>query len=216
MVICLGWPSPTTSSSLPAASLPFPFADARGQVGVVGAGRTSPPIWPCSDWGLPCHRCYQRCGGLLPHRFTLTLKPPCGRFRAVCFLWPYPSPFGAQELPGSLPDGARTFLGRLAAPATIALDQPLKIHRERLTVNGPQGLRTRSPFTVHRLPRSSPRDPHPGQTPPSLVYEGLELGVGRFPLVHDSPVLLPRLGSAAEPLVCRSTEQSDPAQHAPA
>lgn len=20
-----------------------------------GAGRTSPPIWPCSDWGLPCH-----------------------------------------------------------------------------------------------------------------------------------------------------------------
>jgi hypothetical protein len=59
MIICLGWPSPATSSSLPAAC-------------VRGAGRTSPPIWPCSDWGLPCHHCYQWRGGLLPHRFTLT------------------------------------------------------------------------------------------------------------------------------------------------
>jgi len=42
--------------------------------GVGGAGRTSPLIWPCSDWGLPCRRCYQRRGGLLPHRFTLTLS----------------------------------------------------------------------------------------------------------------------------------------------
>jgi hypothetical protein len=23
---------------------------------LVGVGHTSPPIWPCSDWGLPCHR----------------------------------------------------------------------------------------------------------------------------------------------------------------
>lgn len=69
MIICLGWPSPATSSSLPAASL----TSTRG-FGIVGVGHTSPPIWPCSDWGLPCHRCYQRCGGLLPHRFTLTLR----------------------------------------------------------------------------------------------------------------------------------------------
>jgi hypothetical protein len=41
----------------------------------LGAGRTSPPIWPCSDRGLPCRRCYQRRGGLLPHRFTLTHLP---------------------------------------------------------------------------------------------------------------------------------------------
>ncbi len=59
MVICLGWPSPATSSSLPAAC-------------AVGVGHTTPPIWPCSDWGLPCRRCYQWRGGLLPHRFTLT------------------------------------------------------------------------------------------------------------------------------------------------
>ena len=44
-------------------------------------------------------------------------------FRAVSFLWPFPSPFGAQALPGSLPYGARTFLGCLAAPAITALDQ---------------------------------------------------------------------------------------------
>jgi hypothetical protein len=118
MIICLGWPLPVTSSSLPAASLTFAMLG----IGMDGTGRTSPPIWPCSDWGLPCRRCYQRRGGLLPHRFTLTpadLRLP----GAVCFLWPYPSPFGAQALPGSLPGGARTFLESLAAPAIIAPDQ---------------------------------------------------------------------------------------------
>jgi hypothetical protein len=53
-----------------------------------GVGHTSPPIWPCSGWGLPCHRCCQRCGGLLPHRFTLT-RDPANRTGAVCFLWPF-------------------------------------------------------------------------------------------------------------------------------
>ncbi len=66
MIICLGRPSPAASSSLPAAQN--------------GVGHTSPHIWPCSDWGLPCHRCCQRCGGLLPHRFTLTLCLRSGRF----------------------------------------------------------------------------------------------------------------------------------------
>src|SRR5437879_8803648 len=75
-------------------------------------GRVSLLIWPCSDWGLPCHACYQARGGLLPHRFTLTLGQ-----RAVCFLWPFPSPHGAQALPGSLPSGARTFLSTPLQPA---------------------------------------------------------------------------------------------------
>ena len=69
MVISLEWPSPAISSSLPAA---LPRLLMMG-FGTGGVGHTSPPIWPCSDWGLPCHRCYQRRGGLLPHRFTLTL-----------------------------------------------------------------------------------------------------------------------------------------------
>jgi len=47
---------------------------------MVGVGHTSPPIWPCSDWGLPCHHCYQWRGGLLPHRFTLTHLAAGGLF----------------------------------------------------------------------------------------------------------------------------------------
>ena len=37
-------------------------------------GRLSLLIWPCSDWGLPCHDCCQSRGGLLPHLFTLTCR----------------------------------------------------------------------------------------------------------------------------------------------
>ena len=58
MVISLGWLSPATSCGLPAAR--------------TARDRASLLIWPCSDWGLPCHdRCRPR-GGLLPHLFTLT------------------------------------------------------------------------------------------------------------------------------------------------
>lgn len=31
------------------------------------------PIRHCSGWGLPCQSCCQSCGGLLPHRFTITM-----------------------------------------------------------------------------------------------------------------------------------------------
>src|SRR5262245_1908956 len=48
MVICLGRSSPTASSSLPAAPPCL-------RLGAFGVGHTSPLIWPCSDWGLPCH-----------------------------------------------------------------------------------------------------------------------------------------------------------------
>ncbi len=45
-----------------------------------------------------------------------TFSPlPTSRW-AVCFLWPCPSPHGAQALPGSLPCGARTFLDPLCGP----------------------------------------------------------------------------------------------------
>ena len=107
MVICLGWPSPATSSSLPAAC-------------PVGVGHTSPLIWPCSDWGLPCHRRCRRRGGLLPHRFTLTRRLPggrsvlCGPVRRLSaprrYLAVYPVELGLSS-------------ERLAAPATITLDQ---------------------------------------------------------------------------------------------
>ena len=76
-------------------------------------GRVSLLTWPCSDRGLPCHACYQTRGGLLPHRFTLTLRIQ-GR-SVLC--GPVPSPRGAQALPGGLPCGARTFLDRPLQPA---------------------------------------------------------------------------------------------------
>src|SRR5687768_14128609 len=38
---------------------------------LIGADYPSPPIWPCSGRGLPCHMCYHMRGELLPHRFTL-------------------------------------------------------------------------------------------------------------------------------------------------
>src|SRR5690349_13356773 len=55
---------------------------------------------------------------LPPVRWALT--PPFHPYRrvappAVRFLWPCPSPCGAQALPGSLPSGARTFLGQTKA-----------------------------------------------------------------------------------------------------
>jgi len=74
------------------------------------------PIWSCSEWGLPCHPCYQGRGALLPHHFTLTcvLRPS-----AVYFLRHFPSAHAAQALPGTLPYGARTFLQRENPPAII-------------------------------------------------------------------------------------------------
>ena len=69
------------------------------------------PIRSCSRWGLPCRRCCQRRGGLLPHRFTLT--PPALRLRrvrrasrtaggAVCFLWHFPWDHSRRTLSGTV------------------------------------------------------------------------------------------------------------------
>jgi len=59
-VIHLASVSPRGSSNLPGSS----------------AGRTcSSSIWSCSEWGLPCHYCYQQRGALLPHHFNLTCTP---------------------------------------------------------------------------------------------------------------------------------------------
>ena len=108
MVIYLGWPSPATSSSLPAADRCGSHLAAY--LALLRLGVTLPPLLPVVRWALtpPFH----------PY-------PGIGRtlIRAVCFLWPCPSPCGAQALPGSLPDGARTFLGHPAASAIITRDQ---------------------------------------------------------------------------------------------
>ena len=97
MIIYLGRSSPNASCSLPVA--PAVRAAPRHLFGLAPTG------------GYQATHRYRECGGLLPHRFTLTCFP---RFRsgssAVCSLLPCPSPRGAQALPGGLPCGARTFL----------------------------------------------------------------------------------------------------------
>ena len=57
---------------------------------LVGAGRPSLPIWPCSRWGLPCRECHHSRGELLPHRFTLACTQDYGS-SAVCSLLHCPS-----------------------------------------------------------------------------------------------------------------------------
>jgi len=66
------------------------------------------PIWPCSEWGLPCREMlpFARCALTAPfHPYQITHND-----LAVYFLWHFPSTHVAQVLPGTLPYGARTFL----------------------------------------------------------------------------------------------------------
>ncbi len=93
-----------------AAWLQQPTREQRGP-------RYRSPIWSCSEWGLPCRT------ALAPYavRSCRTLSPlpdPLARPSAVCSLLHWPSAHAAQELPGTLPYGARTFLDALARDAT--------------------------------------------------------------------------------------------------
>ena len=95
-IIHLRQPSPTASSNLPGS----PFRP--------GVGRNPlTPLFGLAPGGV-CHAtecCHPR-GALLPHHFTLTNA--CAL--AVYFLWHFPWVRTLQELPGALPNGARTFL----------------------------------------------------------------------------------------------------------
>src|SRR5436305_639136 len=97
MVISLGWLSPATSRGLPAAQ-----ATRAGSRCLLGLAPTG---------GYRATPVARRAVGSYP-----TVSPLPLESRAVCSLWPFPSPRGAQELPGSLPCGARTFLGTPLQP----------------------------------------------------------------------------------------------------
>ena len=82
--------------------------------------------------GLAAYLALLRLGVAVPRllpavRWALTPPfhpyPPANRW-AVCFLLPFPSPRGAQGLPGSLPCGARTFLGPPRRAATVTPHHP--------------------------------------------------------------------------------------------
>ena len=90
MVIYLGRPSPDASSSLPTARAVR--AHLAAYLALLRLGVTLPPLLPAARWAL-----------------TPPFHPYPPRW-AVCFLWPCPSPCGAQALPGNRPCGARTFL----------------------------------------------------------------------------------------------------------
>ena len=90
----------------------------------------STPIWPCSEWGLPCH------AALSPHAVgsypTVSPLPRmasvagCHR-SAVYSLLHWPSAYAAQALPGTLLCGARTFLGAVARDAVVLADSAVGI-----------------------------------------------------------------------------------------
>ena len=73
--------------------------------------RSSLPICPCTRWGLPCRPRHRERGALLPHPFTLATHASRRR-SAVCSLWHFPAGRPDRSLTGTLPSGARTFLGR--------------------------------------------------------------------------------------------------------
>lgn len=79
------------------------------------------PIWPCSEWGLPCPAALApQAVGSYPTVSPLP-RALAGR-SAVYFLLHFPSARAAQALPGTLPYGARTFLGGIAPDATALAD----------------------------------------------------------------------------------------------
>ncbi|SHG85964.1 hypothetical protein SAMN05444003_1250 [Cognatiyoonia sediminum] len=79
------------------------------------------PIWHCSWWGLPCRlRCRSR-GGLLPHRFTVTLH---ARPSVLCGAFPGVAPAG--RYPAPLLCGVRTFLDPRSSPVPRSSSHPRK------------------------------------------------------------------------------------------
>lgn len=95
MIIHLGCPLPehlgaTDPDGGPKSCLPLLPPDVTAcPKAVRGSSRrltAAVPTWSCSRWGLPCRRCYQPRGALLPHPFTLTRTA----VRAVCSLWHFP------------------------------------------------------------------------------------------------------------------------------
>lgn len=108
------------------------------------------PIRFCSRWGLPCHIRCRRCGGLLPHPFTLTCHDRrfafCGTFPEVALAGRYPAPCFR---------GARTFLtlppfgiGKARLPGQLA-GAPLNEEARKCQRNmgdRPNGNKVRNPW----------------------------------------------------------------------
>ena len=134
------------------------------------------PIRHCSRWGLPCGGCCQPPGGLLPHRFTLTVgsagRGParrrfvfCGAFRRVTPPGHYPAP---------LPLGVRTFLAPLQARGHPALRAGLALRLHPRCVNPHLKFKQRPRQQRQHLRQPVAKDGHPRIRPsrvPAVRYQ---------------------------------------------
>jgi hypothetical protein len=128
-----------------------------------GTGRSSPLIWPCSSWGLPCRHRYRQRGALLPHLFTLARSDAnagrrrcffCGTFRHAAV---NPTLRCAQALPGSPPFGARTFLEQTSFAGPVSRSSSRHPSPPRTYSASPIRV---SSITAHSMPvRTRAHDP---------------------------------------------------------
>jgi len=108
-----------SSNPCVAARFKQPTRTSRDETSLPNHGREA-PIWPCSGWGLPCERCCQRPGALLPHPFTLTPDrvrggllsvalslgfPRAGVTRHPCFVEPGLSSYIPKDNAAAQPPG---------------------------------------------------------------------------------------------------------------
>jgi hypothetical protein len=106
-------------------------------------------------------------GALLPHPFTLTTHIRRCR-SAVCSLLHWPSAHAAQELPGTLPYGARTFLDALTCDATARPTPPPSLVAASHVRDVFRGSRPVSASEAQ--PCASREDQkHPSQPPPASM-----------------------------------------------
>jgi len=78
-----------------------------------GPGALSPPIWSCSEWGLPSRPVTRPL--VRSYRTVSPLPFPNGK--GGLSLWHFPSRRRAWALPSTLPGGARTFLSPISRRA---------------------------------------------------------------------------------------------------
>ena len=71
----------------PAPLAAYPEVDRRAACGEPGHEfpATTPPVWPCSRWGLPRPAGHPAAGELLPRHFTLAGSRSRDRMPVVCF-----------------------------------------------------------------------------------------------------------------------------------
>ena len=114
VTIPLGCVSPHTSRDLPGR--------------LSGNGLRAVPIWSCSRWGLPCRRCCQQRGALLPHHFNLASPK---RRSAVSFLWRCPWGRPRRSLSGTVSPWSPDFP---PAFAEASAGKPAKDRRRRAVI----------------------------------------------------------------------------------